>query len=134
MVCVHCYGDTQVVNSRPQKRNNNIWRRRVCLRCKSIFSTHESADYSSIWRVRAVTGVLEPFSRDKLLLSLFVSLQHRKTALTDAAGLAETAISKLQEHATDAVISYKDIIQVSQVALNRFDKAASTHYQAFHSG
>jgi transcriptional repressor NrdR len=133
MVCIHCHGDTQVTNSRPQKRNNQIWRRRQCLRCKSIFSTHESADFPSIWRVRGVTGSLEPFSRDKLLVSLFVSLQHRKTALKDAGALADTVISKLSDHVTDAVISGQAIAQVAQVALNRFDKAASTHYGAFHS-
>jgi transcriptional regulator NrdR family protein len=86
-----------------------------------------------VWRVRGITGSLQPFSRDKLLLSLFVSCQHRKTALEDAAGLTETIIAKLGEHAKDAVIGYRDIAQVAQVALNRFDKAASTHYQAFHS-
>jgi hypothetical protein len=30
------------------------------------------------------------------------------------------------------VVSTHNIAQVAQVALNRFDKAASTHYQAFH--
>jgi len=132
MVCVYCSGETQVVNSRPQKRSNQVWRRRQCQRCNSVFSTLEAADYGSVWRVRRVTGSLEPFSRDKLLLSLFVSCQHRKTALEDAAGLTETVITKIGEHAKDAVISCRDIAQVAQVALNRFDKAASSHYAAYH--
>jgi transcriptional regulator NrdR family protein len=122
-----------VTNSRHQKRSNTIWRRRQCLRCKSVFSTREMADYAIVWRVRGVTGHLEPFSRDKLLLSLFVSCQHRKTALADAAGLVDTVIAKLASYAHDGVVRNKDIIQVAQVALNRFDKAASVHYAAFHA-
>jgi hypothetical protein len=32
----------------------------------------------------------------------------------------------------NGAVSSRDIAQVAQVALNRFDKAASVHYQSFH--
>jgi transcriptional regulator NrdR family protein len=76
---------------------------------------------------------LEPFSRDKLFLSLYESCEHRKTALGDARGLAETIISKLSAHLVDGAVTSGEITRVAQVALNRFDKAASTHYRAFHT-
>ena len=132
MVCIHCSGDTQVTNSRHQKRTNQIWRRRQCVICKSLFTTQETADFDTAWRVRDLTGRLQPFSRDKLFLSLFVSCQHRKTALKDAGGLSATVIAKLQSIAKESIIDRRDIIQIATLALNRFDKAASTHYQAFH--
>ena len=75
---------------------------------------------------------LEPFSRDKLFLSLYKSCGHRQTALNDARGLTETAIGKLRAHITNGSLESSDITLVVQVALNRFDKAASVHYRAFH--
>jgi transcriptional repressor NrdR len=131
MVCIHCGGKTKVVNSRRQSRSNQVWRRRQCLDCGAVFSTREGAQHELAWMVRT-SGQLEPFSRDKLFMSLYKSCEHRKTALNDAKGLADTVISKLPNYAVNGTISDSDIVRAAQVALNRFDKAASTHYQAFH--
>lgn len=132
MVCIQCGDKTQVINSRPQRKVNQQWRRRQCQGCKAIFSTLEVADYSALWAVKAPSGPLKPFGRDKLLLSLHSSLQHRPKSLDDAAGLADTVIAKLRSQATNGVLTTKQISQTVQVALNRFDKAASVHYQAIH--
>ncbi len=82
--------------------------------------------------VQGGPGDLQPFSRDKLLLSLYRSCQHRLTALADAGGLTDTIIKKAPAQVTDGVITRRLLAQTAQVALNRFDKAASVHYQAFH--
>jgi transcriptional repressor NrdR len=132
MVCIHCGSETQVTNSRPQKRSNQVWRRRQCVKCQAVFTTSETAQYEAAWAVKGKTGSPKPFSQDKLFLSLHKSCGHRKTALSDAKGLTETIINKLPVHIVDGTVSSHDIVQVAQVALNRFDKAASTHYQAFH--
>jgi transcriptional regulator NrdR family protein len=132
MVCIHCSSETQVVNSRPQKRSNQIWRRRKCLNCLSTFTTLETADYSLSWVVQPNKGSYKPFSRDKLLLSLYRSLQHRKEAIDDAAALTDTTINKLRPQVINGVVASRAIQQVVIVALNRFDGAASVHYQAFH--
>jgi transcriptional regulator NrdR family protein len=132
MVCVQCGGQTQVINSRHQKRANQVWRRRRCLSCGAVFTSEESPAYGASWAVQGSSGALQPFSRDKLLLSLHRSLQHRQTALEDAAGLTDTVIRRLSAVVTDGVIESRAIAQVAQVALNRFDLAASTHYAAFH--
>lgn len=132
MVCVQCGTKTQVINTRPQVKLNQQWRRRQCLGCKSTFSTIEVADYGALWAVKTPSKPLTPFNRDKLLLSLHRSIQHRPNALKDASGLVNTVISKLQAIASDGYLTNKQIIQTVQVALNRFDKAGSVHYQAFH--
>lgn len=132
MVCIQCAGDTQVINSRQQKRANQVWRRRKCQRCASIFTSEETAAYGASWAVRVSSGGLTPFSRDKLFLSLHRSLQHRKTALADASGVADTVIKRLSGVVTEGVIESQAIIHAAQVALNRFDKAASVSYGAFH--
>lgn len=132
MVCIHCGEKTHVVNSRHQKRSNQVWRRRQCWACQAIFTTEETAQYEAAWLVRYDQGALRPFLRDKLFLSLYKSCGHRKTALEDAMGLTDTVIKKLGHEADNGVLRRITIIQTVQVALNRFDKAASTSYAAFH--
>jgi transcriptional regulator NrdR family protein len=132
MVCIHCGQKTQVINSRTQRRANQVWRRRRCVSCQAVFSTLESTDYGAVWLVRGSTSRLSPFSRDKLFLSLHKSCQHRPTAASDAGALAETVIGKLSGQVQDGVIPVKSIAAAVQVALARFDKAAGVHYQAFH--
>jgi transcriptional repressor NrdR len=132
MVCVHCSGATRVVNSRAQKRSNRVWRRRQCLVCSRVFSTEEGVQYENVWLVMDTSGRYRPFSPDKLQLSLYRSCQHRPTALNDAAALSKTIIQKLQSKLTDGLINSQVIAQVSQVALNRFDRAASVNYAAYH--
>lgn len=132
MVCIHCGSKTQVINSRHQVRNNQVWRRRQCKQCQAVFTTEETPQYSAAWVIKTKNGAIRPFSRDKLQSSIYISCKHRKTALEDASGLTDTIIMKLSANVQDGVIQMQTINQVAQVALNRFDKAASIHYQAFH--
>lgn len=97
-----------------------------------IFTTGEVAQYEAVWLVLSADGTYSPFSMNKLLLSLLRSCQHRSSALKDAEALSETVIRKLQPKYIDGVISAHTITQVVQVALNRFDQAASVNYGAFH--
>ncbi|MGH7193029.1 MAG: hypothetical protein ACREJM_05765 [Candidatus Saccharimonadales bacterium] len=131
MVCVYCGGSTEVINSRRQKKNNSVWRRRRCTECRAVFSTQETAQYALAWQVRH-GGRLEPFSKLRLLMSLHTSCGHRKSALGDAEALTETVVRKLSAYLKNGSIDKEDITQVVQVALNRFDKAASVHYAAHH--
>jgi len=66
-------------------------------------------------------------------MSLHSSCQHRPTATADAAALTNTIIKKLLNTAKNGIIPSQTITQAAQVALNRFDTAASVHYSAFHS-
>lgn len=132
MVCYKCSTETQIINSRLQKRSNDVWRRRKCYQCHMIFTTHESTDFTALWRVTNVKVALMPFYRDKLFLSLYSSLQHRPTALTDAGGLTTTILAKLTPVVVDGLLQSSSIVQIASVALHRFDSAASVHYQAFH--
>jgi transcriptional regulator NrdR family protein len=132
MVCVYCGSSTQVTNSRLQKRANTVWRRRACTKCRAVFSTQEIAQYTGTWLIRTGNRRLESFSRDKLFLSIYSSCQHRKTALSDAAGLTETVMSNLLGQDEKGIIKAASIKQVAQVALSRFDTVAATHYLAFH--
>lgn len=132
MVCIQCSGSTRVFNSRLKKRLNQVWRRRECEQCGLIFTTTEEIDYKTSLAVRDADGRLRPFSRDKLLLSLHKSLQHRSTALSDASALTDTVIARLLSQTQHSAINDQSIIATAYLVLARFDNVASMHYQAFH--
>lgn len=119
------------MNSRHQKRTNSVWRRRKCLSCGAVFTTLEAVDASQALSVRNQRRY-EPFYRDTLLLSVYESLRHRKTAITDATALTGTILGRLYPHVQEAVIDRDEIVKATQETLNRFDKAAATSYAAFH--
>jgi transcriptional repressor NrdR len=133
MVCVYCGNETKVTNSRSQKRLNRVWRRRQCLHCKAIVSTIEQLDASTALKVLSRSGALESFSRDKLFLSVHFSLQHRKTALSDATALTDTIIGNVLTETTEPAVSATKIAEQCHVILSRFDKVAATHYKAYHN-
>ncbi len=128
-----CGSQTRVMNSRHQRRSNQVWRRRQCQACGTVFTTREQADYRTMWRVRGIRGRLEPFSEDKLMLSLYQSCRHRSEAVRDARALTDTIVAKLRSQVSDGVLDSQAIVRTAQVALNRFDRAASVAYQAFHA-
>lgn len=132
MVCVYCGSKTEVTNSRHQKRLNQVWRRRHCLNCGGIFTTHEMTAYEGSWRVQTASGSLQPFSRDKLLMSLHKSLEHRPTPVDDASGLTATVISLLSNQTDKGLLQAESIALTVQAVLQNFDKAAAVHYAAFH--
>jgi len=77
---------------------------------------------------------LLPFSRSKLLISVYESCKHRTSALEDAEGLTETIVSLLmQQHLQDATLDRLSIIHVVADILQRFDSIAATMYKAYHS-
>ena len=78
MECPYCHADNlKVTNSRSSKGNSQIWRRRKCLSCKEIFTTHEIIDLSHIV-VTKKSGTSEMFSRIKLYSGIFYASQSSK--------------------------------------------------------
>lgn len=132
MVCIHCGAKTHIINSRAQKRRNQVWRRRQCWACQATFTTEETAVYAAAWAVRSHKGTYTPFSRDKLFLSLYKSCEHRVSALHDAGALTTTVINKLRPSVVEGVLDRQVILQTAQVALSRFDDAAGVHYAAYY--
>lgn len=132
MVCEYCGSETRVVNSRLKKRHNKVWRRRTCTACSAIFTTSESSDLSSSW-VFVDGGHSGPFSKEKLLISLYESLKHRKNAAVDSVELTETVIARLRTIVDKGEIDALSVKEAAYVCLNRFDKTAATLYLAFRN-
>jgi len=132
MVCIFCDGKTQVVNSRLQKKQQQVWRRRKCPNCKNIFTTIERIDYSSSLLIDKIDGKTEHFVKEKLLLSIYSSLGHRKDPVGDSIAITDTIIAKVLKTIKTPLISRNVLIGISTDVLNRFDKTAAVHYKAYH--
>ena len=133
MVCIYCEHKTKVNNSRTSVKAGRTWRRRECLECHSVFTTREQAELDGAISVLGTNDALQPFSRDKLFISLHRSLSHRKKALSDAGELADTIITRLLNLQIKGALKKELIVTTSTEVLNRFDVAAGTHYTAHHS-
>lgn len=132
MVCIYCAGELSVINSRPQKRRNQVWRRRRCDSCKALFTTIEIIDLSAALNIKRSTGDMQPLLRDKLFISIYDSCRHRPYALKDANELTATVLSKLLHKTTNGSITSRTIIETTLHTLQHFDQVAAIHYAAFH--
>lgn len=133
MECIYCGSATSVVNSRPQKRSNSIWRRRKCLRCGAIFTSRESIDLSGALALqKQKSGQLQPFSKDKLLISIYESCRHRPNGSDDSAHLTQTIIDRALPLAGSGAIKQDDLIAIAIATLESFDKTAAAVYKAYH--
>ena len=134
MVCIYCGNSTRVTNSRPQKRQNAIWRRRNCEACGALFTTTEQVDLASSLRI-AIGKTLTPFDRDTLFISIYEACRHRHTALTDASALCSTIVNEIVRNnkAKDGLVDRKVVIAAALSVLKRFDATAATVYSAYRS-
>lgn len=132
MVCIYCNSKTAVINSRSSSKTNTTWRRRSCKQCRAIFTTRESPDLESSLRVSTASGHLKPFLRDKLFLSVFLSLSHRKTALTDATSLTDTILNTMLTRNGSGMVQSTELIEITSIIIKHFDQAAYTYYATHH--
>lgn len=131
MVCVYCGGNTRVINSRPQKRSNAIWRRRSCNNCKNVFSTTESINLAQALRYELSDGKLLPFNQEILFISIYESFKHRKNPTSDASHITQTIITKIIE-LNSPVVTRSEVVSIASSTLKLFDNAAYIQYVAFH--
>lgn len=131
MVCIYCGQKTKIINSRHQKRLNQKWRRHRCQSCNAVFTTIEAFEPSSTLLV-AKGKKTAPFDRESFFISVHESVKHRPTSVQDAKALTDTIIALLTAQAERATLSRQKIISTTADTLKKFDKAAHTHYLAYH--
>lgn len=129
MQCPFCKSDTSVEISRPSRKTPSVWRRRRCESCRKVFSSREKPDLSLSITVKKEAGQTEPFSEDKLLLSIHSCFSHRKDALEASRALSDTAIRRLLPSPSGSIYT-KDIKSTVEKILRRFDGPAYTYYKA----
>jgi len=133
MHCPFCRNhDTKVVDSRVSDDGLSIRRRRQCPNCGRRFSTTETASLNVIKR----NGVLEPFSREKVVSGVRKACQGRPVTDTDLAMLAQRveetirATGASQVEANDIGLAIlPPLRELDEVAYLRF----ASVYQGFES-
>ena len=133
MHCPFCrHPDSRVIDSRTSDDGLAIRRRRQCPECGRRFSTTETASLTVIKR----SGVVEPFSREKVMSGVRKACQGRPVTETDLALLAQQVEETLrasgasQLDANDIGLSVLPHLRdLDEVAFMRF----ASVYQAFDS-
>lgn len=135
-VGVHCpfcrHPDSRVVDSRTSDDGASIRRRRQCPECHRRFTTVETASLSVVKR----SGVVEPFSREKIVAGVRKACQGRPVSEDDLALLAHrveetlrsTGSAELDAHEIGLAI-LGPLRDLDEVAYLRF----ASVYQAFES-
>jgi transcriptional repressor NrdR len=131
MRCLYCFADTEVTNSRLQRRSNNVWRRRQCKACRAVFTTHEAIDLSSAMSV-AKNGHKEPFKTDLLFTELLLALQDRKKCYDDAREATHTIIQKLLKLPSKPLFEAHQISRVTADVLLKLDHRAYLRFVSEH--
>lgn len=131
MICIYCGKKLAVTNSRIQKKQNSVWRRRRCLSCGALFTTSERIDLSKTMIIKRSESLLEPFSREKMQSSIYESCKHRSAPESDAESLTNTIVNQLLKQSSHPSIELSELKKVVMSTLSRFDSAAATHYKAY---
>lgn len=133
MFCVNCFNKaTSVTNSRGNKKQPQIWRRRKCPHCGVIFTTYERPSLAENKPVHLNTGGTEAFNLGKLLLSISRSFSHSpRDAAYSSFHLAQSVEDILSTERE--IITPEDIAATTHQVLRRFDESAAMQYALHHS-
>ncbi len=132
MFCVNCFHmNTKVTNSRPNKKQPSVWRRRQCQACDTVFTTYERPSLADNKPIHLPDGAQDTFNLGRLILSIAEAFSHTpETARLDALWLAQTVEDTLStEH---QIITPAEIEATTHQVLKRFDEAAALQYAIKH--
>lgn len=133
MFCPFCrYPDSRVIDSRTSDDGLSIRRRRQCPECGRRFTTTETASLNVMKR----NGIVQPFSREKIIAGVRKACQGRPVTDTDLAMLAQrveetiraTGASQVEANEIGLAI-LAPLRELDEVAYLRF----ASVYQAFDS-
>lgn len=132
MFCINCFNkSTNVVNSRPHKKQPQVWRRRTCPHCAVSFTTRERPSLADNKLVYPKDDQTDTFNLGKLIISIARAFTHNtKGASYEALWLAQTVEDILSTEVK--TITPEDIEAVTHQVLKRFDELAAVQYAAQH--
>ncbi|MGV1003728.1 MAG: transcriptional regulator NrdR [Candidatus Nanopelagicales bacterium] len=133
MFCPYCrHEDTRVMDSRATDDGTAIRRRRQCSSCNLRFTTVETISSLVVKR----SGVVEPFSREKVISGVRKACQGRPVDDDDLARLAATVESELRSSRSAGIASHEiglailgPLRELDEVAYLRF----ASVYRSFES-
>lgn len=130
MFCPFCrHPDSRVVDSRTSDDGLAIRRRRQCPECGRRFSTTETASLSVIKR----NGIVEPFSREKIVSGVRKACQGRPVSDADLAQLAQKVEEAIRQTGV-AQIDANDIGLAILPELRELDEVAYLRFASVYQG
>lgn len=132
MFCINCFHtNTSVVNSRPNKKQPQVWRRRNCSNCHTTFTTYERPSLADNKPITLPDGSTDTFNLGKLILSITKAFTHSPVdAEYNALWLAQTVEDVLSTERQ--TITPEDIEATAHQVLKKFDELAAVQYAAQH--
>ncbi|MFG6477050.1 transcriptional regulator NrdR [Microbacterium sp. P06] len=133
MHCPFCrHPDSRVIDSRTSDDGLSIRRRRQCPECGGRFSTVETASLNVVKR----SGVIEPFSREKVMSGVRKACQGRPVTDADLAMLAQSVEEAVRQTGSSQIDAneiglaiLRPLRELDEVAFLRF----ASVYQGFES-
>jgi transcriptional repressor NrdR len=130
MFCPFCrHPDSRVVDSRTSDDGLSIRRRRQCPECGRRFSTTETASLNVVKR----NGVLEPFSREKIVAGVRKACQGRPATAADLAVLAQKVEEAIRATGASQVDA-NDIGLAILAPLRELDEVAFLRFASVYQG
>jgi transcriptional repressor NrdR len=130
MYCPYCGSEQlDVINSRPTKKNAQIWRRRKCLNCGGLITTYEKIDLSYL-KVVKKSGKKELFSRAKLYSGIYkAAVEGKKVDRGEAAQVAEVITQKVE---LKIIKSHRKRVSTEEIINMVLDSARNYPVITFH--
>ena len=132
MVCIYCSKKTKTTISRSSTNTPKTWRRHKCPSCKAVFTSRELPDWGMSISVSQNNGQIRAFSTDKVFVSVYRSLSHRRSPIEDSRGITTTITESACQLQRNGVLSKEELQKTISEVLQRFDKVAQVHYDAHH--
>lgn len=130
MFCPFCrHPDSRVVDSRTSDDGLAIRRRRQCPECGRRFSTTETASLSVVKR----NGILEPFSREKIVAGVRKACQGRPVGDAELALLAQRVEETIRATGV-AQVEAGDIGLAILPPLRELDEVAYLRFASVYQG
>lgn len=130
MFCPFCrHPDSRVIDSRTSDDGLSIRRRRQCPECGRRFSTTETASLNVIKR----SGIVEPFSREKIVSGVRKACQGRPVSDADLALLAQRVEETIRATGV-AQIDANDIGLAILPPLREIDEVAYLRFASVYQG
>jgi transcriptional regulator NrdR family protein len=132
MFCINCFNrSTQVTNSRPNKKDPLVWRRRHCQACAATFTTYERPSLADNQPIYLADGTSEQFNLGRLIVSIAAAFTHSEhDAKYNALWIAYTVESTLSSQRQ--TITRDDIAATTHGILRQYDELAALQYAAKH--
>ena len=129
MHCPFCHNpDSRVVDTRIADDGASIRRRRECTHCKKRFTTLETSSFQVVKR----SGVVEPFSRDKVVVGVRRACQGRPVS-DDQLALLAHQVEEAIRAGGQAIVDSHDVGLAILGPLRELDQIAYLRFASVYS-